>query len=150
METMTLQNIFEPQHYAGVRKPLLEAETMPAFTYTSPEFYQREVERIRREVWNFVGSGDQSRENGDYLSCQSGEKMHRPTAPSPRLKEVRQALALRHQVIRVELVRLDGFRQIEILAQQSDGLLPIGSRHPAEDVTHAVLCVQIFMQMLEL
>jgi choline monooxygenase len=65
---MTPQNIFDPNHYAGVRKPLLEAETMPAFTYTSPEFYQREVERIWRKVWNFVGSADQIRNNGDYFT----------------------------------------------------------------------------------
>jgi phenylpropionate dioxygenase-like ring-hydroxylating dioxygenase large terminal subunit len=65
---MTPQNIFHPRHYEGVRKPLLEAETMPAFTYTSPEFYQREVERIWRKTWNFVGSADQIRNNGDYFT----------------------------------------------------------------------------------
>lgn len=65
---MTPQNIFDPRHYAGVRKPLLEAETMPAFSYTSPEFYQREVERIWRKVWNFIGSADQIRNNGDYFT----------------------------------------------------------------------------------
>ena len=65
---MTPQNIFDPKHYEGVRKPLLEAETMPAFTYTSPEFYQREVERIWRKTWNFIGSADQIRNNGDYFT----------------------------------------------------------------------------------
>jgi choline monooxygenase len=65
---MTPQNMFDPKHYEGVRKPLLEAETMPAFTYTSPEFYQREVERIWRKTWNFIGSADQIRNNGDYFT----------------------------------------------------------------------------------
>jgi len=65
---MTPQNIFDPKHYEGVRKPLLEAETMPAFTYTSPEFYQREVERIWRKTWNFIGSTDQIRNKGDYFT----------------------------------------------------------------------------------
>jgi phenylpropionate dioxygenase-like ring-hydroxylating dioxygenase large terminal subunit len=65
---MTPQNIFDPKHYEGVRKPLLEAETMPAFTYTSPDFYQREVERIWRKTWNFIGSADQIRNNGDYFT----------------------------------------------------------------------------------
>jgi choline monooxygenase len=65
---MTPQNIFDPKHYEGVRKPLLEADTMPAFTYTSPEFYQREVERIWRKTWNFIGSADQIRNNGDYFT----------------------------------------------------------------------------------
>jgi phenylpropionate dioxygenase-like ring-hydroxylating dioxygenase large terminal subunit len=41
---------------------------MPAFTYTSPEFYQREVERIWRKTWNFIGSADQIRNNGDYFT----------------------------------------------------------------------------------
>ena len=65
---MTPQNIFDPKHYEGVRKPLLEAETMPPFTYTSPEFYQREVERIWRKTWNFIGSTDQIRNKGDYFT----------------------------------------------------------------------------------
>ena len=65
---MNPQNIFDPKHYEGVRKPLLEADTMPAFTYTSPEFYQREVERIWRKTWNFIGSADQIRNNGDYFT----------------------------------------------------------------------------------
>jgi choline monooxygenase len=65
---MTPQNIFDPKHYEGVRKPLLEAETMPAFTYTSPEFYQREVERIWRKTWNFIGSADRIRNKGDYFT----------------------------------------------------------------------------------
>jgi phenylpropionate dioxygenase-like ring-hydroxylating dioxygenase large terminal subunit len=65
---MTPQNIFDPKHYEGVRKPLLEAETMPPFTYTSPEFYQREVERIWRKTWNFIGSADQICNNGDYFT----------------------------------------------------------------------------------
>ena len=65
---MTPQNIFDAKHYEGVRKPLLEAETMPAFAYTSPEFYQREVERIWRKTWNFIGSADQIRNNGDYFT----------------------------------------------------------------------------------
>src|SRR5260370_39763670 len=65
---MTPQNIFDPKHYEGVRKPLLEADTMPAFTYTSPEFYQREVERIWRKTWNFIGSADQIPHKGDYFT----------------------------------------------------------------------------------
>jgi choline monooxygenase len=65
---MTPQDIFNPKHYEGVRKPLLEAETMPAFTYTSPEFFQREIERIWRKVWNFIGSADQIPNRGDYFT----------------------------------------------------------------------------------
>lgn len=60
--------IFDPRHYAGVRKPLLEAETMPAWCYTSPAFYDREVERIWRKVWNFLGSVHQVPNAGDYIT----------------------------------------------------------------------------------
>jgi hypothetical protein len=42
--------IFEPQHYEAVGRPLLEAETLPLWCYTWPAFYRREVERIWRKV----------------------------------------------------------------------------------------------------
>ncbi len=58
--------LFDPRHYEGVRRPLLDAETMPAWTYTSPQFYRREVERIFGKVWNFLGAADQLPEPGDY------------------------------------------------------------------------------------
>jgi choline monooxygenase len=61
-------DIFNPEHYKAVRKPLLEAETMPAWTYTSPAFYRREVERIWRKVWNFIGSADHIPNPGDYFT----------------------------------------------------------------------------------
>lgn len=61
-------DIFDPKHYAGVRRPLLDAETLPAWCYTSPEFYKREVDRIWRKIWNFLGSVDQVRNNGDYFT----------------------------------------------------------------------------------
>ncbi len=61
-------DIFNPRHYAGVRKPLLEAETLPAWCYTSSEFYDREVERIWRKLWNFIGSVDQVKNPGDYFT----------------------------------------------------------------------------------
>ncbi len=58
--------LFDPRHYEGVRRPLLDAETMPAWTYTSPAFYRREVARIFGKVWNFLGAADQLPEPGDY------------------------------------------------------------------------------------
>lgn len=67
---MTPTDLFDPRHYASVRKPLLEAETMPAWCYTSPEFYQREVDRIWKKVWNFVGSADQIPNRGDYFALR--------------------------------------------------------------------------------
>ena len=62
------QDIFDPRHYAGVRRPLLEAETMPAWCYTSEAFYRREVERIFMKVWNFLGRVEQVPNPGDYFT----------------------------------------------------------------------------------
>ena len=60
--------LFDPRHYQAVRRPLLDAETMPAWCYTSEAFYRREVERIFHKVWNFVGSADRVRDPGDYFA----------------------------------------------------------------------------------
>ena len=63
-------DLFHPRHYAAVRKPLLQAETLPTWCYTSDAFYQREVERIWRKAWNFVGHVDQVAKPGDYLAME--------------------------------------------------------------------------------
>ncbi len=60
--------MFDPRHYQAVRRPLLDAETLPPWCYTSPDFYRREVERIFMKVWNFVGSIDQIPNPGDYFT----------------------------------------------------------------------------------
>ena len=61
-------DIFNPNLYDAVRKPLLEAETMPAWCYTSRAFYDREIERIWKKVWNFLGSADRIPKIGDYFT----------------------------------------------------------------------------------
>jgi choline monooxygenase len=60
--------IFDPRHYEAVRRPLLNAETMPPWVYTSEAFYRREVERIWHKVWNFIGAADRLRRPGDYFT----------------------------------------------------------------------------------
>lgn len=60
--------IFDPRLYEGVRRPLLDAETMPVWCYTSEPFYQHEVERIFHKVWNFIGAADRLRRPGDYFA----------------------------------------------------------------------------------
>jgi len=60
--------LFDPRHYAAVRKPLLEAETLPPWCYTSRAFYARELERIWKKVWNFLGSADHIPNAGDYFT----------------------------------------------------------------------------------
>lgn len=62
-------DIFDPAHYADVRKPLLEAQTMPVWAYTSEAFYKREVERIFMQVWNFLGRVEQVPMPGDYFTA---------------------------------------------------------------------------------
>jgi choline monooxygenase len=61
-------DIFNPSHYDATRRPLLEAETLPPWCYTSETFYQREVDRIFRRVWNFVGHVSQISGPGDYFA----------------------------------------------------------------------------------
>ena len=63
-------NIFDPRQYAQVRLPFLEASTLPPWCYTSEEFHQREVDRIFRRAWNFVGREDQIPLSGDYFTLE--------------------------------------------------------------------------------
>jgi choline monooxygenase len=62
------QDMFDPAHYTATRRLLLEAETLPPWCYTSEAFYQREIERIFRKVWNFVGHVSQVAAPGDYFT----------------------------------------------------------------------------------
>ena len=62
------EDVFAPQHYENVRRPLLEAETLPPWCYTSESFYQREVERIFLVEWNFIGREDRIPDPGDYFA----------------------------------------------------------------------------------
>jgi phenylpropionate dioxygenase-like ring-hydroxylating dioxygenase large terminal subunit len=66
MDTAT--DVFDPKLYDAVRRPLLDAETLPAWCYTSPAFYGREVERIFMKVWNFLGSADRIPNPGDFFT----------------------------------------------------------------------------------
>lgn len=62
------ENLFAAEHYAPVRAPLLEAQTLPPWCYTSDAFYRREVERIFMKVWNFVGRAERAPSPGDYFT----------------------------------------------------------------------------------
>ncbi|HUC63700.1 MAG TPA: aromatic ring-hydroxylating dioxygenase subunit alpha [Alphaproteobacteria bacterium] len=61
--------LFRTERYDRVRNPIEEAEHLPASCYTSPEFYQREAERIFRRAWNFLGRADQIPKAGDYFTA---------------------------------------------------------------------------------
>jgi choline monooxygenase len=60
--------MFDPRHYEAVRRPLLDAETLPVWCYTSDAFYRREVERIWHKAWNFIGAADRLKAPGDYFT----------------------------------------------------------------------------------
>lgn len=61
-------DLFDPRHYAEVRKPLAEASSLPPWAYTSEEFYRREVETIWMRQWNFFGRADRIPNPGDYFA----------------------------------------------------------------------------------
>ena len=57
----------DPRLYEKVRRPLLEAETMPRECFSSPEFYELEIERIFMKVWIFIGRVEEIPNPGDYM-----------------------------------------------------------------------------------
>lgn len=63
--------IFSPTVYANVRKNLAEAETLPTHCYTSPAFYAREIERIFKPAWRFVGRVDEFAGEGAYRTIDT-------------------------------------------------------------------------------
>jgi phenylpropionate dioxygenase-like ring-hydroxylating dioxygenase large terminal subunit len=48
-------DIFDPRHYAAVRRPLDQAEPLPPWCYTSQAFFERERDQIFFKCWNCVG-----------------------------------------------------------------------------------------------
>jgi phenylpropionate dioxygenase-like ring-hydroxylating dioxygenase large terminal subunit len=70
------RDLFDPTRFAATRRPALEASGLPAFCYTSPAWYAREVERIFLREWIFVGRADQIPHPGDYLAVEiAGEPL---------------------------------------------------------------------------
>jgi len=61
-------NLFDPRTFDAIRKPLLEAETLPPECYTSEAFFKREIETIFMKVWNFIGRVDYIANSGDYYT----------------------------------------------------------------------------------
>ena len=61
-------SLFDPAHYAGVRRPLAQAQTLPPWCYTSEAFFRREVETIFLKEWNFLGRADRIPAAGDYFT----------------------------------------------------------------------------------
>lgn len=62
------ENVFDPRLYDGVRRPFDIAETLPAWCYTSPTFYRREIERIFMKYWNCIGHESLVPKAGSYIA----------------------------------------------------------------------------------
>lgn len=63
-------DIFDAAHYANVRKPMDEASHLPHWCYTSPAFYQREVEAVFRRSWVLIGRMESIANSGDYFTTE--------------------------------------------------------------------------------
>lgn len=61
-------DVLDPRAYEAVRRPLLEAETLPPQCYTSREFYDREVSEIFMKCWNLIGREDYVKEPGNFYA----------------------------------------------------------------------------------
>ncbi len=60
--------MFDPRTYDAIRRPAVEASTLPPYCYTSPEFYRAEVKHMFMKVWNFIGRADRIPQTGDYFA----------------------------------------------------------------------------------
>ena len=60
-------SIFASHEYASTRKSLARASTLPAWVYTSPDWYEREVETIFRRGWLMAAREDEIPDPGDYV-----------------------------------------------------------------------------------
>src|SRR5262245_65808665 len=66
---MTLEgNQFAADSFGKVRLPPQQAEPLPHWAYTSTTWYDREVERIFRKSWNYVGHVSQLPKPGDFFT----------------------------------------------------------------------------------
>ncbi len=61
-------DVADPRHFTAVRRPLLQAETLPAWCYRSDDFYRREAGLVFGKAWNFIGHADQVPGPGSYMT----------------------------------------------------------------------------------
>lgn len=64
------ESIFSPDHYAATRLPLHQASPLPGWCYTSPDWYQRELDTMFRKDWLCIGRAEQVPNVGDYYSIE--------------------------------------------------------------------------------
>lgn len=59
-------DIFDPTHYAHVRKPLGQSCGLPSWCYTHEDFYKREVDSIFLKRWIMIGRAEEYATPGTY------------------------------------------------------------------------------------
>jgi choline monooxygenase len=64
-------SIFNPEHYREVRKPLLQASTLPPEVYTSNDVFEKEKNTIFSNQWHFTGHISQICKTGQYYCYES-------------------------------------------------------------------------------
>lgn len=58
--------IFDRKSYAKVTRPPMQAEPLPGWCYTDPDFHRREIERVFSRSWVCLGREDALPKPGDY------------------------------------------------------------------------------------
>jgi len=59
---------YDESTFAGVLRPVEQAESLPPWCYTEHSVYVREQERLFRGGWVSVGREDRWRNAGDYVA----------------------------------------------------------------------------------
>ena len=60
--------LFHPDTYADVRRPLLKASMLPPRCYHDAQFHERERERVFARSWSFVGDAGRIPAAGDWFT----------------------------------------------------------------------------------
>jgi choline monooxygenase len=63
-----MTNVFAPEHFVDVRRPLQQASTLPPHCYASDAWYAREIETIFRREWLCIGRVEQIPNPGDFFT----------------------------------------------------------------------------------
>ncbi len=66
-----LETIIREEELWAVALPAAKASTLPAQCYTSPDFYQLEVERVFRREWLCLGRAEEVESTGDYFTIDA-------------------------------------------------------------------------------
>lgn len=64
------EDLFSDGAFAPTRQPVQRASTMPGWCYTSPAWYEREIDRIFFREWLCVGRAEDIPRPGDYFAIE--------------------------------------------------------------------------------